>query len=185
MLYDCLKKMDDGKDVYSLKTKYLFNFIDNIQEYSIKENIEYFLTGNISFALYFKTIFREPKDIDIFIFEKDLQKWKDFFKKNNFIFIKFGENSINGRYAIFKVINYLNLGFNFKIELYIKEISYPIDKIIKIDIDNKTIKIADPLFTINIRNQYREYKTNKLRDKDIEDFKIFKKLLIDKNINNI
>jgi len=71
MIYDLLKK-----DLEYNKNKDIFKYIDLVSK-SVKP---YAIGGGISLSIYYDKIYREHKDLDIYILKKDIDYWINLFK---------------------------------------------------------------------------------------------------------
>lgn len=63
------------------KFKIYLDYIVEIQDFAIDNNLDFTLMGHIALILMSNKIYRNPEDIDIAIPARDIEKWLDFFRK--------------------------------------------------------------------------------------------------------
>jgi hypothetical protein len=151
-------------DEHNLKIIETFN---DFNEFISKSNLSYLLTGSLALSILSKKIFRTWKDIDIVIDINYITDWLSIFQNQNW-------QIINDNYTILQ-INNIKTNINIEICNYLPHSKDYTEAITEKNINNINIKISsmDDIFCA-------KFKKN-CKDKDIEDFKFFRRFSSFKN----
>jgi hypothetical protein len=149
-------KIDDKHNLKIIETFNDFN------EFVSKSNLSYLLTGSLALSILSKKIFRTWKDIDIVIDINYITDWLSIFQNQNW-------QIINDNFTILQIKN-IKTNINIEICNYLSHSKDYTEK----NINNINIKIisTDDIFYAKFKN---------FNNKDIEDFKFFRRFLSFKN----
>jgi len=150
-------------DKHNLKIIETFN---DFNEFILKSNLSYLLTGSLALSILSKKIFRTWKDIDIVIDINYITDWLSIFQNENW-------QIINDNFTILQIKN-IKTNINIEICNYLSHSKDYTETGTEKNINNINIKISsiDDIFYAKFKN---------FNDKDIEDFKFFRRFLSFKN----
>lgn len=161
--------------IYNEYNFLLLNSLKEIHELSIKNNLNFIVTG--SFALLFHTnkIYRTIGDVDIIVHINELSKWLQLLK-NYYDFLFIGEVKEFFQYCLKNkmLLPFKNKQNNIKLEI---STFYPTKNIYDIQIDNLNFKYFLPLKLKKEKDFFYD------RERDRDDIDFYSKLILNSDID--